>query len=192
MSCTRYRCRPSGYGNTCRRGALPSSGPGSCSGPLASLRGQPEGDVIVLIQALLAKGKEFRQDFSDYGLADMVLALLAEALAASDEDTPVATLYDWLELMDFDEFGSARTRAAGYSAVSRWLAKRPNLQKQLALEGLGRQLRRDDPEVRGDESRSRCWNGAAPGMTARPTRVSRLRMFERLRNECQHCGRKSN
>ena len=108
-------------------------------------------DIIVLIQALLATGKEFRQDFPDYGLADMVLALLAEALAASDEDTPVATLYDWLELMDFDEFGSARTRAAGYSAVSRWLAKRPNLQKQLALEGLGRQLRRDDPEVRGDD-----------------------------------------
>ena len=50
---------------------------------LQQIRGS---DVIGLIEALIAKGKEFRQDFSDYGLADMVLALLAEALAASDEE----------------------------------------------------------------------------------------------------------
>ena len=106
--------------------------------------------VIPLIQALVAKGRRFRQDFSDFGLADMVPALLAEALAAAHEDTPVATLYDWLELMDFDEFESARMRKAGHSKVSRWLAERPDLQKQLALEGLSRQLRQDDVEGRGD------------------------------------------
>ena len=106
-------------------------------------------DVIALIQALLAKGKAFRQELSDHGHRDVVLALLAKALAAASEDTPVATLYDWLELMDFGESGSARMRAAGYAEVSGWLAQRPNLQKKLALEGLSRQ-RQDDPGVRGD------------------------------------------
>ena len=112
--------------------------------------------VISLIHALIAKGKRFHRDFSDYGLADMILALLARALDAADEDTPAATLYDWLELMDFEEFGSARMRRAGYSEVRRWLAERPGLQKQLALEGLGRQLRQDDREVRGD-NHYRAW-----------------------------------
>ena len=112
--------------------------------------------VISLIHALIAKGKKFHRDFSDYGLADMILALLARALDAADEDTPAPTLYDWLELMDFEEFGSARMRRAGYSEVSRWLAERPGLQKQLALEGLGRQLRQDDREVRGD-NHYRAW-----------------------------------
>ena len=85
-------------------------------------------NVISLAQALVARGRGFRQGLSDYGLADMGLALLVEALAASDEDTPVPTLYDWLEFMDLEEFGSARMRRAGYSEVSRWLAERPDLQ----------------------------------------------------------------
>ena len=107
-------------------------------------------NFISLAQALVAKGRGFRQGLSDYGLADMGLALLVEALAVSDEDTPVATLYDWLEFMDLEEFGSARMRRAGYSEVSRWLAERPDLQKQLALEGLSRRLRRDDRDGGGD------------------------------------------
>ncbi len=126
-------------------------------------------DVITLIQALLAKGKDFRQELSDHGLGDVVLTLLAKALAAAGEDTLVATLYDWLELMDLEEFGSARMRAAGYSEVSRWLAQRPSLQKELALEGLGRQLLPDDPEVSGDRLyrawivRSTIFGAGAPG-----------------------------
>ena len=107
-------------------------------------------DAITLIRALLAKGKEFREDFAHYWLADKVLDLLAKALAASDEETPVATLLDWLELMTFEAFGSARMRRAGHSEVSRWLAERPDLQKQLALEGLGRHLGRDDRTIRGE------------------------------------------
>ena len=114
------------------------------------LRKTSGSDVIALIEALVARGRKFRRDFPDHGLADLVLALLAEALAASDEDTPVATLYGWLELMDFEDFGSVRMRSASYQEVSRWLAQRPGLQKRLAMEGLGRQLVHDDPAVRGD------------------------------------------
>lgn len=106
-------------------------------------------DIVALIDALVVKGKEFREDCSNYGLADMVAALLPRALAASGEATPVATVYDWLELMDFEEFGSARRRPIAYSQVRRWVAERPGLQRRLALEGLCR-LRRDDPAVRGD------------------------------------------
>ncbi|MYH48911.1 MAG: hypothetical protein F4151_05110 [Gammaproteobacteria bacterium] len=120
------------------------------------LRKTPGNDVIALIQALLAKGQDFRQQLSDQGLGDVVLALLANALAAAGDDTRVATLYNWLELMDFEEFGAARMRAAGHSEVSGWLAQRPNLQKKLALEGLGRRLRHDDSEVSG-ESLYRAW-----------------------------------
>ena len=58
-------------------------------------------------------------------------------------------LYDWLELMDFEEFGSLRMRSAWYLEVSRWLAERPSLQKRLALEGLGRQLLHNDSEASG-------------------------------------------
>lgn len=120
------------------------------------LRKTPGNDVIALIQALLAKGEDFRQQLSDQGFGDVVLALLANALAAAGDDTRVATLYDWLELMDFEEFGAARMRAAGHSEVSGWLAQRPNLQKKLALEGLGRRLRHDDSEVSG-EGLYRAW-----------------------------------
>ena len=113
----------------------------------AHLRKRTSGsDTIALIQAFLAKGKEFRQYFAHHWLADKVLDLLAKALAASDEDTPVVTLYDWLELMTSEGFGSARMRRAGNSEVRRWLAERPDLQKQLALEGLRRQLRPHDRE----------------------------------------------
>ena len=106
-------------------------------------------DVIALVEALVARGKRFRQAFPDYGLTDMALALLARTLAASGETIPVSTLYDWVELMDFEGFGSVRTRPIAYLQVSRWLAERPGLQKRLALEGLSR-LRRDDPQARGD------------------------------------------
>ena len=124
--------------------------------------------VIPLIRALVAKGKRFRQDFSDHGLGDMVLALLSKALATADEDTPVTTLYDWLELMDLAESDSALAPQTGYWEVSRWLAERPDLQKQLALEGLGRQLRPDDREVRGENLyrgsmiRSTLFGGGTP------------------------------
>lgn len=133
------------------------------------LRTTTGNDVIALIQALLAKGKDFRQQLSDQGLRDVVLALLAKALAAAGDDSRVATLYDWLELMDFEEFGSARMRAAGYSEVSGWLAQRPNLQKKLAMEGLGRQLLQGDSEVSGDRLyrawivRSTIFGAGTPG-----------------------------
>ena len=58
--------------------------------------------------------------------------------------------------MDFDEFEPARMRGVGHSEVSRWLAERPDLQKQLGLEGLGRRLRQDDAEGRGDH-RDLAW-----------------------------------
>ena len=120
------------------------------------LQKTPGNDVIALIQALLAKGKDFRQQLSDQGLRDLVLALVAKALAAAGDDTRVATVYDWLELMDFEASESVQMRSVLYREVSRWLAERPNLQKKLALEGLGRQLRHNDSEVSGDR-RYRAW-----------------------------------
>ena len=133
------------------------------------LRKTTGNDVVALIEALLAKGKDFRQELADHGLRDVVLALLAKALGAAGERTPVATLYDWLELMDFEEFGSVQMRSTLYQDVSRWLAERPDLQKKLAMEGLGRQLLQNDSEVSGDRLyrawivRSTIFGAGAPG-----------------------------
>ena len=113
-------------------------------------------DVVALVQALVRQGREFRAHLSDDGYGGIVLPLVRQALAAGRKDTPIATIYDWLELMDFDKFGSARMRTAEYRAVSGWLGGQPELQKELALEGLSRQLRPDDPEAHANRFH-RAW-----------------------------------
>ena len=103
------------------------------------------GDMVALLQALVDRGAKFRERFPDDRLQAVLQDLVFKALSAVGEGTAVSTVYDWLELINFEDFQSAHARRDGYVAVSRWLADRPKLQKRLALEGLGRIWSGDPP-----------------------------------------------
>ena len=103
------------------------------------------GDMVALLQALVDRGAKFRERFPDDQLQAVLQDLVFKALSAVGERTAVSTIYDWLELINFEDFQSAHARRDGYVAVSRWLADRPKLQKRLALEGLGRIWSGDPP-----------------------------------------------
>lgn len=102
-------------------------------------------DVVALLQALVDRGARFRAGFVGDGLDAVVQRLVYRALCAVGDQTATATGYDWLELINFGEFHSAHARRDGYVKVGSWLADRPDLQKRLALHGLGRLSGNDAP-----------------------------------------------
>ena len=109
------------------------------------LKKTKESDVVALLQALVDRGAGFSAAFVDDGLDAVVQRLVYRALCAVGDQTATPTVYDWLELINFGDFRSAHARRDGYVKVSRWLAGRPDLQKRLALEGLGRLSGSDAP-----------------------------------------------
>ena len=112
-----------------------------------------EGDVITLLGSLTIRDTEFRARISDHRLGGVTLKLLRAALAAAGEDCGISTVYDALEFVNSPELRWPRSRRPGSSKVSRLLAERPALQRELALEGLRRELRNVD----SDELRERAW-----------------------------------
>ncbi|MXY58729.1 MAG: hypothetical protein F4Y41_20490 [Gammaproteobacteria bacterium] len=112
-----------------------------------------EGDVITLLRNLTIRDSEFRARISDHRLGGVTLKLLRAALAAAGEDRGISTVYDGLEFISSPELRWPRSRRPGSSGVSRSLAERPALQRELALEGLRRELRNVDSH----ELRERAW-----------------------------------
>ena len=112
-----------------------------------------EGDVITLLRNLTIRDAESLARFSDHRLGGVTLKLLRAALAAAGEDCAISTVYDALEFVNSPELRWPRSRRPGSSKVSRLLAERPALQRELALEGLRRELRNVD----SDELRGRAW-----------------------------------
>lgn len=101
-------------------------------------------NLFPLMQSLVARGPEVWGNLAYNHLPDIADRLIQEMLKPGG-DFPVPTLYDWLELVNSQRFHHG---ASGHSALCRWLAARPALQKEVALEGLGRHSGHEDSQYR--------------------------------------------
>ncbi|MDE2763417.1 MAG: hypothetical protein OXQ94_17265 [Gemmatimonadota bacterium] len=97
-------------------------------------------DLVALLGSLMKRGTAFRRQNGDDWVRRMIQELVRRALEASGDRATASTLYDWLELIDFEEVESSLARTRDFLGVCRWLADRPELQKELVLEGLHRRV----------------------------------------------------
>ena len=105
------------------------------------LRNRTEGKhLVTLLRSLRERGGLFRGDLSSHWLRRMLQKLVSRALDTVGDKVTVSTFYDWLELIDYEQPESALAHTDEYQAVTEWLARRPELQKELALEGLNRRM----------------------------------------------------
>ena len=105
-------------------------------------------DLVTLLRCLGEQGEIFADQLGDDWLHLLIQKLVRRALDHAGDRVSASTLYDWLELIDFEDIRSTMARAGEYPEVSRWLADRPELQKELALEGLHRRVGIDDAASR--------------------------------------------
>ena len=101
-------------------------------------------ELVALLRSLREQGGALREHLRDDWLRRMIRKLIRRALDHAGDHVSVSTLYDWLELIDVEGIESTMARTGEYLEVSRWLADRPELQKDLALEGLHRRVGIED------------------------------------------------
>ena len=99
-----------------------------------------EENLVTLLRSMSERREAFRSNTGKHWLRSMLQKLVRRALDTAGDTVTSSTLYDWLELIDFEEPESALARTDEYLAVTKWLAERPELQKELALEGLNRRV----------------------------------------------------
>ncbi len=104
-------------------------------------------DAVPLLQSLTDRGMAFRKRFLDDRLYTVVQELVLQVLSDVGEQTAAATVYDWLEVINFPESDAAHPRRPTDPEVSRWIADHPALQKRLAIEGLNRLSAADRPRA---------------------------------------------
>ena len=97
-------------------------------------------ELVALLRSLREQGEAFREHLRDDWLCRMIQKLVRRALDTAGDTVTASTLYDWLELIDFEELESTLVRTDECLEVGKWLAERPSLQKALALEGLHRRV----------------------------------------------------
>lgn len=114
-------------------------------------------ELVALLRSFSEQGGALRELLRDDWLRRMIQKLVYSALDNAGDHVSVSTLYDWLDLIDFEEIKSALVRTDEYLEVGKWLAERPELQKELALEGLHRRVGIDDDATHanheGDDDR---------------------------------------
>ena len=89
-------------------------------------------DLFALLRSRRERGNAFRKQHGDEWLRRILQKLVRRALDTAGDTQTASTLYDWLELIGFE--------GAEWFKVAQWLARRPELQKELALEGLSRRF----------------------------------------------------
>ena len=99
-----------------------------------------EQSLVTLLRSISEQGEAFRSKVGEHWLQVMLEKLVRKALDAEGDTLTASIVYDWLELIDFEVPESALARTDEYLAVTKWLAERPELQKELALEGLNRRV----------------------------------------------------
>ncbi len=105
------------------------------------LPNKTEGEnLVTLLRSMSERGEQLRVKTGEHWLRRLLQQLVRKALDTAGDTVTSSTLYDWLELIDFEEPESALARTDEYLAVTKWLAERPELQKELALEGLNRRV----------------------------------------------------
>ena len=97
-------------------------------------------ELVALLGSLREQGGALREHLRDDWLRRMIRKLVRRALDNAGDHVSVSTLYDWLELIDFEELESTLVQTDEYLEVGKWLAARPELLKKLALEGLHRRV----------------------------------------------------
>jgi len=107
-------------------------------------------DLITLLRCLGERGDKFGDQLGEDWLHRLIRKLVRRALDQAGDHASASTLFDWLVLIDFEDIRSTMARAGEYPEISRWLADRPELQKELALEGLHRRVGIDDDASRGE------------------------------------------
>ncbi|MCY3809948.1 MAG: hypothetical protein OXG58_11095 [Gemmatimonadetes bacterium] len=109
-------------------------------------------ELVALLRSLREQWRALQKHLRDEWVCRMIQKLVGGALDDTGDHVSAATLYDWLELIDFDEIESTLVRTE-YREVGKWLADRPELQKELALEGLRRRVGQKKSEARDAEIR---------------------------------------
>ena len=99
-----------------------------------------EQSLVTLLRSMSERGEAFRSKIEEYWLRRMLQKLVRRALDTAGDTVTSSTVYDWLELIDFEVPESALAQTDEYLAVTKWLAERHELQKKLALEGLNRRV----------------------------------------------------
>ena len=107
-------------------------------------------DLVALLRCLGERGDTFGDQLGEDWLQRLIRKLVRSALEQAGDHASASTLFDWLELIDFEDVRSTMARAGEYPEISRWLEDRPELQKELALEGLHRRVGIDDDASRGE------------------------------------------
>jgi len=107
-------------------------------------------DAVQLLQSLADRGMAFWKRFLDDRLHAIVQDLVLRVLSDVGEQTATATVYDWLEVINFQESDAAHARHVSYREVSKWIADHPALQMRLAIEGLNRLWADDRPRAPDD------------------------------------------
>ena len=108
-------------------------------------------ELVALLRSFSEQGGALREHLRDDWLCRMIQKLVHRALDTVGDHVSASTLYDWLELIDFEELKSTLVRTDEYLEVGKWLADRPELQKELALEGLHRRVGIDPATTRADQ-----------------------------------------
>ena len=90
-----------------------------------------------VVDAIARSGSEWRLTDADDRVWQVVPQLVYRALRTEGDEATPARLFDWLETIGLEEF-IAGNRSNRLSQVRDWLASRPHIQKEVALEGLAR------------------------------------------------------
>ena len=90
-----------------------------------------------VMDAIARSDSEWRLTDTDDRVWQVVPQLVYGALRAEGDDAAPARLFDWLETIGLEEFFSGH-RSNRLSEIREWLASRPHIQKEVALEGLAR------------------------------------------------------
>ena len=106
--------------------------------------------LVTLLGCLGERRDVFGNQRGDAWVHRVIQKLVRRALDQTGDHLSASTLYDWLELIDFEEIHSTMARTGEYLEVCKWLAGRPKLQKELALEGLHRRVGIDDAAARAE------------------------------------------
>ncbi len=119
-------------------------------------------DAPALVDALYERGTGWLETGPYDAMSRVVHKLVQRALRVSGDVADTERVLNWLELIGFEAFVSGPSSEA-LRAIREWLTARPDMQKQLALNGLGRHGGRENYRPWAWSVRWAEFGAAAPG-----------------------------
>ena len=112
--------------------------------------------IDALMDGLRARLSDILPALERWYFKDIPLKVVAHALRMRGDETDNKTLYEWLGTVK-RTWWSVTERHPSLNAIREWLTQRPDVQKELILEGLSRSLSPDDLlECAGDARQRLC------------------------------------